>query len=544
MTLLPIVTLELRKASKRPMTYWGRFGMALVAVCFAAYALILFQFIPVFGRSTSWLFSLMLYGGAWYCVFAGLRHSCDCVSREKREGTLGLLFLTDLKGYDVALGKLTASSLVVFFTYMAVFPIMAMSLMMGGVTGSQFWKGVLALMNLLFISHAAGLMASTYSTKAQQSFGRAGGLLFFLIVLTPLLAQWAASYDCWTLSKAVQWINPAGPISGSSPRPARYDDYWPALGCSHLVGWCFLAVASWNLPRCWQERAGAQRLRWRERFRQWTYGGGAFRERWRRVRLSKNPVYWLVSRSRTGPFFIWGFLAAVLAFYVWMRVKLITRGDELSVSSFFVFLAVDAVLMTWVSSESESHLSQARRDGSLEMLFSCTPLKESEVISGQWLGLKRLFLWPVVAVVCAQLAQIIELYSRFGSEDFNAACMVILGVFLGCLIGAPWISMWHGFAADKPGQGTRTVLFRLILLPLLFSLIFAASRHSPVHFQSAYLFSTFVSCLLSAIHGYKQLKSKIRLLSSPPLEESLGLFGKIGRWLGTLFRNTVTAKSS
>jgi hypothetical protein len=540
MTLLPIVSLELRKASKRPMTYWGRFSMALIAVFFAAYAMFLFQYVPMFGRSSSWLFSLMVYGGAWYCVLAGLRHSCDCVSREKREGTLGLLFLTDLKGYDVALGKLASSSLVVFFTYMAVFPIMAMSLMMGGVSGGQFWKSVLALMNLLFISHATGLMTSTYSTKAQQSFGRAGGLLFFLIVLTPLLSQWAASYQYITLARVLEFINPVGPISGSSPRPARYDDYWLALAGSHLLGWCFLAIAAWNLPRCWQDRAGKQRLKWRERFRQWTYGGTAVRERWRRVRLSKNPFYWFVSRSRTTPFFIWGFLVVVLAFYIWMRVKWITQGEGLSMSTFSGFLMVDIVLISWVSSESESHLNQARRDGSLEMLFSCTPLKESEVILGQWLGLKRLFLWPMVTVILAQMAQIIELYVRFSEEKPNLASLVLLGIFLGFLASVPWISMWHGFAGDKPGQGTRTVFLMLVLLPLICSLFFVVSGY----FLAAYLSFTFVFCLFFAIHGYAQLKSKMRLLASPPLEEPLGFFGKLGRWLGRLFRDTVALKSS
>ena len=42
------------------------------------------------------------------CLLAGVLLTADCLSEEKREGTLGLLFLTDLKGYDVVLGKFMA----------------------------------------------------------------------------------------------------------------------------------------------------------------------------------------------------------------------------------------------------------------------------------------------------------------------------------------------------------------------------------------------------------------------------------------------------
>ena len=57
-----------------------------------------------------------------YCVAAGRLMTAECMSREKREGTLGLLFLTDLKGYDVVLGKLAATSMGGFFGLMAIFP--------------------------------------------------------------------------------------------------------------------------------------------------------------------------------------------------------------------------------------------------------------------------------------------------------------------------------------------------------------------------------------------------------------------------------------
>ena len=60
-----------------------------------------------------------------YCLFSGRISTADCLSEEKREGTLGLLFLTDLKGYDVVLGKLAATSVSAFYGLLAALPVLA-----------------------------------------------------------------------------------------------------------------------------------------------------------------------------------------------------------------------------------------------------------------------------------------------------------------------------------------------------------------------------------------------------------------------------------
>ena len=81
-----------------------------------------------------------------FVVLEGLRHTADSLSQEKREGTLGLLFLTDLKGFDVVLGKFFALSLTSFYALIALIPALAIPVLLGGVTGAEFWRLVLALM--------------------------------------------------------------------------------------------------------------------------------------------------------------------------------------------------------------------------------------------------------------------------------------------------------------------------------------------------------------------------------------------------------------
>ena len=97
---------------------------------------------PLFTILTDYPFGL--------CLLAGVFLTADCLSEEKREGTLGLLFLTDLKGYDVVLGKFIARSLPALYGLLALLPLIGIPLLLGGVTGSEFWRMALALVNALF----------------------------------------------------------------------------------------------------------------------------------------------------------------------------------------------------------------------------------------------------------------------------------------------------------------------------------------------------------------------------------------------------------
>ena len=122
MTFLPVVERELRVAARRPNIYWGRTVAALVGVALGAYAYVLSR---RFARLQlgEILFVALTWVAFVSCVFSGVRHTAGCISSERRDGTLGLLFLTDLKGYDIALGKLVASSISALQALLAVLPV-------------------------------------------------------------------------------------------------------------------------------------------------------------------------------------------------------------------------------------------------------------------------------------------------------------------------------------------------------------------------------------------------------------------------------------
>ncbi len=110
MIVLPIVERELRLAARARATFWIRLAIGLIAIFLATCI-----FIITFGMRPEQVGRHVFEGLAGlvfvYCLAYGRRSTADCLSQEKRDGTLGLLFLTDLKGLDVVLGKLAATSL-------------------------------------------------------------------------------------------------------------------------------------------------------------------------------------------------------------------------------------------------------------------------------------------------------------------------------------------------------------------------------------------------------------------------------------------------
>src|SRR5213594_599582 len=180
MTFQPIVARELRLAARKRSTYWVRIVAVIVALIIAAGCLVMNA---LQGRGTAQMGGVLFGVLTWLSVAgvltAGLFFTSDCISEEKREGTLGFLFLTDLRGYDVVLGKLLATSLRGFYALLAVFPFIAITLLMGGVTGAQFFKTSLALVNALLCSLAGGLLVSVISRDSQKAM--AATLLVLLL---------------------------------------------------------------------------------------------------------------------------------------------------------------------------------------------------------------------------------------------------------------------------------------------------------------------------------------------------------------------------
>ena len=166
-------------------------------------------------------------------------------SEERREGTLGLLFLTDLRGYDVVLGKLAACSLGSIYGLLAILPILALSLLLGGVSQDDFWRRTLALVNILLFSISVGIWASAQSRLERRAVMTTLVTIALFMAVPPLTTVPALV----PISPGCSFVLAPG-YRGGAP------DHWRcSLLYTQIISWSLLAWASFNVSRGWDEEA-------------------------------------------------------------------------------------------------------------------------------------------------------------------------------------------------------------------------------------------------------------------------------------------------
>src|ERR1041385_6415445 len=124
MTFLPVVSRELRVLASRTRVHWVRVALAGFAVL-ACLQWGTMRLAAAPGLTTPGLemFHILTWLGSVVAIGAAIL-TADCVSRERRAGTLGLLFLTSLKSHDVVLGKLAALGAVAIYTLLGFAPVL------------------------------------------------------------------------------------------------------------------------------------------------------------------------------------------------------------------------------------------------------------------------------------------------------------------------------------------------------------------------------------------------------------------------------------
>src|SRR3954469_19909855 len=105
MRFLSVAERELRAGARQKATH--RLRWITGAVFFALLAWLMWVFN---GFRAPQIFSAFSAITLFYCLLIGTARTADCLSSEKREGTMGLLFLTNLNGSEIIGGKLCSSA--------------------------------------------------------------------------------------------------------------------------------------------------------------------------------------------------------------------------------------------------------------------------------------------------------------------------------------------------------------------------------------------------------------------------------------------------
>jgi len=467
MTVLPVVARELLVASRRSSTYWMRVSAAGLALGFGLLAFFTFTLgtpVDVMGGR---MFLLLGWAGMIFGLFIGVGATADCISREKREGTLGLLFLTDLKSLDVVLGKMAASSLTVVYALVAMLPVLALTLLIGGVSLGEYLRVALTWLNGLFLALSLGMMVSALSRDERVAFGNSYAALLGVTTMVPLLGmflQERLGRQDWIL--ALYAISPLTTLHCAFEVNYRFiGPVFPvSFAITHVLAWVALGIACYVTRRAWHEAvpsSGKKRGRGKE-----CSSGGAFPTRtvFGRTNLMINPIFWLLTRERRLRVYPWILFGSMALLWAW-ALKLDGNILGLEASVGLGFLA-HFLFKYWITMQAVHSFSRDRVGSALELILS-TPIGVRQILNGVSIAMRYLFARPVILLLGAEL--FLVLLGLFRTYERQPVPLLVFTILSGLavMVADAWALTWVGVLAGLRSRQAQTAVYRTLLLVLL-----------------------------------------------------------------------------
>jgi ABC-type transport system involved in cytochrome c biogenesis permease component len=467
MNVAPVVERELGSAARAPFTYVARVlaVAAVLAVVFSSGVLEDGSAAAV-GPRLFLMLHVTLLGSIWVLVpFM----ACDTISRERREGTLPLLSLTALDAADVAWAKAAAQGLRAFSVWLAVLPIMAIPLLLGGVAWPDFFWSVLVHFLSILIALGAGLAASACSKQITRAAGLGSFFaaigFYYLTVLLPFstflgsfnpilpMRAWGGQDRPWFgMSLA---LNAGGAWQTINSQPG----YLPVIGYVSALGFgvlSFIVVMRFVCRRvgwAWREEPPGPRLTRVSKLLFTPMFFKRFLAGWMRQQLRANPIGWLEQRTWSGRMVMWVWFAIVMSFYV-------TAFTE----SWLIYRAFQRVqvLMGWllvgsIAASASGSFRRERETGVLELIL-VSPLSERSIIFGRLRGLWSQF-FPAIAMLCG-------VWIYFKGLPITEVELWPMVMFLVMFLTVPVVGLHFSLAStNNIGAFVRT-LFVIIVFPV------------------------------------------------------------------------------
>jgi ABC-type transport system involved in multi-copper enzyme maturation permease subunit len=511
--LQPVVRRELRVASRRRETWRLRVYFGAGAAVSAVFGMLL----PDITRSERGLTVLisMAVCGLVLSVFSGPYLTADAVSSEKREGTLGLLFLTPLNGWEIVSGKMLTHSLQVSYALVGGFPLFFLPVLLGGVVWSEVTRLVLVLLLTLLVSLACGVFWSTVSREARTAV-LATTVTMILLTLLPWL--WVLIQD--KLLGGTQLVGPplASPMTGtilafeSNYRRPGYQGwgvasgafvYWGSVCCMLGLSAVLLAISGWLLRGVWRRAeagTGAPKPPRRE------VGFMINRLRWTPA-LERAPLVWLAARGLAeGPWLPWVRWTGVVFFGIMLVVSVSTSFWE---GGYTMAFCSAYGLHLWTRIQlalaATRRLNEDWRSGALELVLT-TPVQEIEMVRAHHESLKRAFLRPLLLLLGLNglLESAVILFPRELHMDGGAG-LVFTSLFLAGAVVTPadlvtlrWLGLRESLRQPTQLKATGRTFGLLVAGPWLgFGVAFLLAVGLQKEVLAAFIFSCWgAACLL------------------------------------------------
>jgi hypothetical protein len=499
---LPVAARELRVAAHDRASYRGRVWMGAIGIfttIWIAYGLLDFTG-KISGSVGAQIFGMQAWA-AYIFACCAMHLTCDSISHEKRDGTLGLLFLTQLKGRDVVLGKLCSGMARYFVGALACLPILGLPILLGGIELTQSLFLLVSILNCMLFSASAGLFASAVCVERNRAASLAMSIVVFQCAILPIVAysMLRKGFDL-DICMAIGVLSPFFAQTVGQGALLGFERYLFALslGIVFLFSILFLAAAAWITPRSWQVKQRQSFLaRLRNKVGAWSNQTIRARSPLGRQLLDRNAYEWLAARRKSTSRSFWEFFFALLALCAALIFNFIRHNEPYAV---LMLVCIPAAFLVQINCKIRvgghacARICEDRDCNALELILS-TPMTINQMVAGEFRALLRHLLIPILVTIpilflawylCLSGVVHIEGLLFASSEETRAAlksfafiCGVAFFLPLDSLALA-WVAIWVSLSIKKTAQARANAMIWGLCGPFIaFSISMAILENTP-----------------------------------------------------------------
>ncbi len=401
------------------------------------------------------LFQIVAFVQLLLTLFFAALSAAGAVSQEKDRRTFVLLLLTDMRDYEIVLGKLLGALLPILILLLVSAPVLAMLLLLGGIDPEQVLQAMLVLLASAVAAGSLGGLIALWRDKTYQALALSVLFLVLYICLTQGLGTVGPALSVGTDWPTVQaWLDPFLAMQTVLEPPADGSSgLAPAYGFVLVMFvWCALmnGVGIWKL-RAWnpsgepimqREVVGAaedpesdESIAAEKRAKAHA-APGEIRKVW------PNPILWREVRTLAygrRPLLVKFAFGIVLALILYFAVSELNRpGGRPAFAAAYGLVPIAVLSLLLVAAQAVTSITSERDGGALDVLL-VTDVSPKEFVFGKLWGVlfncKEYIIPPLLlALFYAARGALTRVPPGASSAEFFAANFGPLVAVLGALV--------------------------------------------------------------------------------------------------------------